>query len=1406
MPPALVAVAAAVASAAVQVYVDSQILAAILLVAISVAAAALTRKPNRSYNQGQEVKLKLDPSMPRQVALGVTGTGGSLVWAFTYTDNSKKPNRYLVRIIQLSDLPINNVLEVREGKDILTFAGGDIYSGYVACDQHRTKKGAAAMWMRVYKGAEAAVADASLTTWSGGLWTANHKGVNAAYVILKYDNDPDAFPNGEPQLTFGLEGAKLYDERYDDTAGGSGAQRLADPTTWSFSKNATVITANVLRGLFSAGVLLYGAQAEARDLDTSMLFSAHNTCDQSIDTSIGTVPRYQAGIMATSADPTSTVLLDLQASFDGRIIDRGGAITLRPGAAHTPVFNLVDDDLVWNQQKSWQPRATLSDITNSVTGTYVESQEGFIEKAFPPIRNAAWEAEDGGERFTTNIAFRAVYLREQAQRITKRVGDAGRYQGTIAFALPIWALEIEQGDWFTFTSARWNFATKYFEAATVDIILGDQLMIAITGREVSPSFSSWDYAVDEKPRGDTQWSTPSYDLVNPDFSVSQYHVVDAASYQEVFGLNVQLYNIPDGFAAKQVEIEVAYTADKANPWKAGIVSAQDQIYTVLGLTPSTNYSVRVRSTDGQRYADFSTWIDVATASSTSPLPADIAALETDTANALAAISAAETDIGDLQTQAATIEADIIAAQGDIATLYTATATNTSNIATNATAISNNVGSLAALTVEVRADNSNRLNANYNFSIWSNSSSPPDTWENWIGPNGTTTTRTRIASPNGGYSVQETVTNTTGQIGFRTPAPSTGNMAAMPPGWYVIECEVKLVSGVLTGAALRLSADNSSHIEVQAFNINFSADPDSSGAVVGTGTVGLTYRYSKLVHVTTGTAVEGILYCLTNWNSLTPSNKTLNWNRASVRPATQEEIANQTVLTPLVASVTTNTTAIATNTTSIATLNTTVAAHDASITTNALAISTLDTNYASLSTLVRSGDTRYLNPNANFADYPTTPGNPTNWSAWVTTSTPVRVAGELPGTYAVQDTVTAGNNQGNLQIGQGTGNGLDNVNASEYLVLEADVQLVSGSLQGAGIHISWRDSSPNSLGSKNINFYTEPDSTGSPVGAGTVGSTYRFRELVQAPAGAVDHAILYRMTGWTGFGTVTAKTLKWYKCGVRPATNEEIAAGVALPSLEATVSSQATTLSSHTTSIASLNTTVSAQGVTISNHTTAINTNTGNITTAFARAALTLDVNNYVTGWEINNNGTTSDFKIRADRFTIANGTGTPFEVIGSQIYMKNILVRNAQIDVLSVGTSNIQDNAVTDKASYFNGANFTPSGASFQTIAQVTVAIAAGQTIRIDSSFIRATTTLLNFYGEFRIVRGGTVILTSPLADGQAVGGPVAVGGPTTMPTEDTPAAGTYTYYLQVKRTDSFSTADGGYVYNRSMYARLYKK
>lgn len=628
MPP-IIAALPLIASIVVAVIKVSIIIKALILVAAAVAVMLLTRKPHgngeNKLNQGQELQTKISPNLPRTILIGQTAVGPSCHFAYTTTDDSSKPNRYLYRVFQISDQPVDTLLGIWEGKNLLTFSG-DITTGWFQCNQHVSKDGAPRMWARFYKGVfSGAVADSTLISASGGQWTSSHKGTGLCYAILKYDYDPDAFPNGEPELVFEVKGAHMYDDRQDSTvAGGSGTQRLSDPTTWGYTDNTAVAIAQYLRGFFINGKKIIGVGAEARDLLPAMLFSAYNTCDQSVAYSGGTEHRYVTGYNATSDQKASDALEDLMLAMDGEVFDRGGSITIWPGAVRTPVMTITEQDIDWAAQKSWQPKPSLESMTNYVSGNFIDKDTYYSEKDLPPRVNAQWELDDGGERFEHFVSMKAVNRWSQAQRVTKRIADSSRYGGTLAIVGGIWLMEMEQGDWCVANLTRYNMTNKYFKVQ--EITLTQDIRVALVLTEVNTSLDDWNYASDEFARTDTSWTPPGYTLPVPTFNLAGYSTFTSGTGVQDFGFTISPTSpTAGGSQATTIDVEWALTSNLTASYSVGSLAIGQASKTFAGLLPNTSYSVRARTTDkGGRHSDWSAWAALTTpAANTTTVPATI---------------------------------------------------------------------------------------------------------------------------------------------------------------------------------------------------------------------------------------------------------------------------------------------------------------------------------------------------------------------------------------------------------------------------------------------------------------------------------------------------------------------------------------------------------------------------------------------------------------------------------------------------------------------------------------------------------------------------------------------------------------------------------------------------------------
>lgn len=195
----------------------------------------------------------------------------------------------------------------------------------------------------------------------------------------------------------------------------------------------------------------------------------------------------------------------------------------------------------------------------------------------------------------------------------------------------------------------------------------------------------------------------------------------------------------------------------------------------------------------------------------------------------------------------------------------------------------------------------------------------------------------------------------------------------------------------------------------------------------------------------------------------------------------------------------------------------------------------------------------INRNPVFSAWSDPAALPESWGWWAGGAIE-RVAGANGG-YAVRFTSVADVDHGLGQGGAGTALAPGQLGPGWY-VLEAEVRLEAGSLQGAGLYVGFWDAGSSYITERVINFATDPDSSGAVVGAGTAGRTYRFSKLVNVTSTSASSGIIHPMSNWSGFGTRAAKTLDYRKASIVPARQEEIARQTVLAPLEATVSTQA----------------------------------------------------------------------------------------------------------------------------------------------------------------------------------------------------------------------------------------------------------
>lgn len=542
---------------------------------------AVVAHNNKPRPQGGLINLTINPNEPRRLQIGTRINGGVL--ADWYIQGSK--NQYLYMIVYLGEGPMGRITKVYGG-------GREVYSTPI---NHGTRtvipnyrSGGDRLWITYYDGRPGQTADSYLVSQGVG-WTSNHVGAGCAYAIVEawWDSDNQMTP---PQLSFEMEGAKLYDRRKDTTAGGSGAHRANDPATWELSSNPAVALDHYLLGRYTGAVKTFGVGLAATDVPYAPFAARANLADENVNRKVsGTLKRYAANGFLFADRSYSDTIRDLCRAMNARPADLGGRIGIIDGEEKTPVMTLADADVIDGVPESYTPKRSWADLVSVVRGTYQNPAQLYQAGEYPRVTDAAWTAADGGSPKEATLDLEMETDVERAQRLATLFARRERRQAQLTGTYALRAIELEQGDWFIRAGGIFG-AGKTFEV--IDRVLDARSMtVTITAFEVDPADSAWvpSTAIDAPPAAVADTNTLQAMAV-PSLTVTG--VTLSGTVADLPAIRVQ-WTAPDDPRVRQIVVEAVPTAGGVPVAQTVDVGTAQVVFT-NGITDDTAYLVRAR--------------------------------------------------------------------------------------------------------------------------------------------------------------------------------------------------------------------------------------------------------------------------------------------------------------------------------------------------------------------------------------------------------------------------------------------------------------------------------------------------------------------------------------------------------------------------------------------------------------------------------------------------------------------------------------------------------------------------------------------------------------------------------------------------------------------------------------------
>lgn len=285
-------------------------------------------------------------------------------------------------------------------------------------------------------------------------WSSNNTMRGLCYVVVEREWDEELFKKGRPDFKFVLRGLREYDPRYDDTVvGGSGPQRLDDPSTWVWTENPAVHRLNYqlgLRGLVSDRVLI-GEGKSLGQLELGSYFTAMNVCDELRNGK----PRYACSLIVSGDDDHTEVLKEFDDAMAGYGMNRRGLSGVIAGAPQVPVLTITEDDLRVDEPIDLRRRKSAFDLYNHFSGQFTSPDSHWEPESLTPVYSNADAAADGRVRQIANDflqvtdADRAQYLLTIRYRQNRKGGSVSLpVSRQVGFA-------VTEGEWVNYDGKTW---------------------------------------------------------------------------------------------------------------------------------------------------------------------------------------------------------------------------------------------------------------------------------------------------------------------------------------------------------------------------------------------------------------------------------------------------------------------------------------------------------------------------------------------------------------------------------------------------------------------------------------------------------------------------------------------------------------------------------------------------------------------------------------------------------------------------------------------------------------------------------------------------------------------------------------------------------------------------------------
>lgn len=386
-------------------------------------------------SQGQKLTVR-DAAGARQVCYGEARVWGNIIFMAT-TDGVGEKNLYLHVVIAYTTHEITGIVAHYANDQEVAIDGDgnaiNIYQGHLGI---KTKLGGTGQ-----------TAFAELVAENIG-WTNTDVGTGCFLVYYKMKYNDSVWPQGFPQFSVTIDGAKIYDPRTDTTY---------------FTGNSALVIADYLTNP------LYGLGEDWDNIDLDTLIASANICDETpVSSEQYDTRRYSTnGTFKLDRQPIE-ILTDLNSAFAGWVMQTDGKWYILAGDWREPEIEFTVDDL--DGELVVDVFVPIKDSFNGVRGKHAYVFAKYAYTDFPEIKSNEYLLEDNGREAFMDVNLPYSIFQSQTSRIGTIHLRRARQQLMVTWPGKMSCYRAMVGDNVMITSASHGWTQKIFEVQNMKFV------------------------------------------------------------------------------------------------------------------------------------------------------------------------------------------------------------------------------------------------------------------------------------------------------------------------------------------------------------------------------------------------------------------------------------------------------------------------------------------------------------------------------------------------------------------------------------------------------------------------------------------------------------------------------------------------------------------------------------------------------------------------------------------------------------------------------------------------------------------------------------------------------------------------------------------------------------------------